>query len=378
MERALYTEINLFCVLILVILMVAVWRNVVRELDKRFFFGLCFHSLLLFFLDLMWKLCDGSQFAGALTVNKVINAAYFIQTGVLGFVWLRYSYYLENGDADRGIKPVLQAIPVFVLAVLSIASIWTGWIFSVDEMNCYHRGPYLALQVVLACSFLAAVFVRTVFKALQKKNFARRGKLLAIAGLGFVPLAGEVIQIMVPGTVVFCVGVTFGLFVMFVENQNQLISLDALTKLNNRNQLNYFLDEKINHYNANKLLMLFVLDVDQFRDVNAKFGHMQGDLALVMIAEVLRAVFGPMGHFISRSGGDEFVAVAELNDLVEAYELRTLFNKILASREAELPYKFTVSMGFAERKEGDDNIPDLFKRAELELEKVKRDKRSFR
>ena len=45
MERALYTEINLFCVLILVILMVAVWRNVVRELDNRVFFGLDVETL---------------------------------------------------------------------------------------------------------------------------------------------------------------------------------------------------------------------------------------------------------------------------------------------------------------------------------------------
>jgi diguanylate cyclase (GGDEF)-like protein len=194
---------------------------------------------------------------------------------------------------------------------------------------------------------------------------------LAIAGLGFVPLAGEVIQIMVPGTVVFCVGVTFGLFVMFVENQNQLISLDTLTKLNNRNQLNYFLDAKLNSRNSEKHLVLFVMDLDYFKQINDKYGHMEGDRSLVILSNVLKRVLGPRGFFIARIGGDEFVTVAELDHMAKAEKVMALLHSALKTESEKLPYKISLSIGYAECLPVGDTIPDLFGRADKELYKIK-------
>lgn len=377
MFSSLYIEINFLCVAILLVMMIKVKRGVVREMEQIVFSNLCFHTMLLFLLDILWNLCNGLDFYGADALNKFLNAAFFCQSATIGYYWLRYSYFIDDTGPHfgKGLRFHLSLLPMLVAFVVNVASIWTGWTFSIDEQNCYHRGPLLWLQVVLSSSYMFIVFCKAFYKASKKRNYIYKDKFLAVASLGFIPLACEGVQLFFPGEAVFCVGATFGLLIVFFENQNQMISLDPLTKMNNRVQLNRFLDSKLQSNDFSKRLVMFVMDIDLFKQINDNYGHMEGDRALLLVSDVLKRYLGPRGHFLARFGGDEFVAVAELKDQVEAYEIRSDIERIIAEKSASLPYPLTLSIGFAEQTAANDAVPDLFARADKELYKIKAQKK---
>ncbi len=87
----------------------------------------------------------------------------------------------------------------------------------------------------------------------------------------------------------------------------QMASHDDLTGLLNRRAFMGRLDQEIQKSNRNKSpLCLILLDIDHFKNINDKFGHVYGDEILVHLAKILSNSLRPY-DFIGRYGGDEFI-----------------------------------------------------------------------
>ena len=96
---------------------------------------------------------------------------------------------------------------------------------------------------------------------------------------------------------------------------------DALTGLPNRRGLAQQLDLRLQQAAPGRLLALYLLDLDGFKDINDRHGHEVGDQVLVAVAERLRAQMRD-GDLATRLGGDEFVVLADgLPDIGEAEAL---------------------------------------------------------
>ncbi len=80
---------------------------------------------------------------------------------------------------------------------------------------------------------------------------------------------------------------------------------DPLTKVLNRQGM-YSLVENEKQYNSSKSLTVVMLDIDDFKTVNDKYGHDVGDLVLKKFAEIISVNFNAL---ICRWGGEEFVAI---------------------------------------------------------------------
>jgi diguanylate cyclase (GGDEF)-like protein len=95
--------------------------------------------------------------------------------------------------------------------------------------------------------------------------------------------------------------------------QNELIRLqsftDPLTEVYNRRSLDEMAGRYISSARRRKTPLTFMLvDVDRFRQVNTKFGHLPGDVVLAEVASLLRtAVRG--SDAVVRYGGDEFLII---------------------------------------------------------------------
>ena len=96
-----------------------------------------------------------------------------------------------------------------------------------------------------------------------------------------------------------------------------------------------------------------IIDVDQFKSVNDKFGHEAGDAALVRVANELKSAFRET-DIIARYGGDEFVALLVDTSAQEKEALdKTLSGINEALKKAgEDEMALSVSMGVAFSESG--------------------------
>ena len=94
-----------------------------------------------------------------------------------------------------------------------------------------------------------------------------------------------------------------------IESRRQAIT-DPLTGLYNRAGLEEFAHEILAHVDEKNWATIYLIDLDNFKQVNDSLGHLYGDELLREVAAELRTVFAKHA-IISRIGGDEFVVLIE-------------------------------------------------------------------
>jgi len=103
---------------------------------------------------------------------------------------------------------------------------------------------------------------------------------------------------------------------------------------------------KLAQRNAQNLLLLFC-DVDNLKKINDTYGHQEGDLALIRIADALEQSFRG-SDILSRLGGDEFVVLALVaSNQTQEVLLRRLEKNLKKLNTSESRYELSLSVGVA-------------------------------
>ncbi|WP_284638101.1 diguanylate cyclase domain-containing protein [Paenibacillus silviterrae] len=107
---------------------------------------------------------------------------------------------------------------------------------------------------------------------------------------------------------------------ILVEKIRRFAYFDTLTGLPNRNHFHEYLSSHLNNHEINKKLALFIIDLDNFKDINDTLGHAAGDRFLIDASKRLDKQINKRG-FLSRIGGDEFTLVLPTENVKEAQDL---------------------------------------------------------
>lgn len=141
---------------------------------------------------------------------------------------------------------------------------------------------------------------------------------------------------------------------------------DALTRLYNRGMGMRTLEQEIARSRRNGLpLTVLMIDLDEFKKLNDKYGHLQGDVALRATADQLRKTVRRTDT-VCRYGGEEFMIVLPETTPEDASVLAArLFTGVEeCGREVNLPV--TISIGLSSMRSGDD-AGDILERADRAL-----------
>ncbi|WP_460109565.1 GGDEF domain-containing protein [Pseudomonas sp. H3_E06] len=127
----------------------------------------------------------------------------------------------------------------------------------------------------------------------------------------------------------------------------QMASMDELTLLSNRRGFRTLAQHALNVCDRlSRPATLLFFDLNDFKPINDRYGHAEGDNALKTFADVLRIVFRE-SDVIGRLGGDEFVALLTGSSHVEIAAIMARLQEILDERNAMLQrgYDIRFSVG---------------------------------
>jgi diguanylate cyclase (GGDEF)-like protein len=150
----------------------------------------------------------------------------------------------------------------------------------------------------------------------------------------------------------------------------QLADLDALTGLHNRRYFHETLSrECARAHRYARQLALVVFDLDDFKDVNDRIGHLAGDAVLAEAAERVREVVRS-ADIPCRVGGDEFAVVLPEAGREQAEQLFHRIQTAVSGRPIGQAGRLKLSAGVAELTAEDDSI-SFFERADDALYRAK-------
>jgi diguanylate cyclase (GGDEF)-like protein len=150
----------------------------------------------------------------------------------------------------------------------------------------------------------------------------------------------------------------------------QLADLDALTGLHNRRYFHETLAREVARAQRyNRRLALLVFDLDDFKEINDRIGHLAGDAVLAEIADRVRDVVRS-ADVACRVGGDEFAVILPESEGEDGDQLYRRIQAAVAARGVDRAGKLNLSGGVAELRPEDDSV-SFFQRADEALYQAK-------
>ena len=350
----LYLEINLVAVLLVGFIRFKT-LGIYRMVSQRNF-SLAIDAQIVFFLSdtaAVLISCGMLPLGGAALLAA--KSLYFFSTALMCFFWFIYFEHLQGSAFVGNRRTVLLcSCLVWAMGLLLVVNCFTGILFRLED-GVYRRGPLFAVQYLLSYVYVFAACGHALVGLFRKKHLAQRRLLLWLALFPIAPAGAGILQFIYPQLPVACVALAFATLMLYQNWLDDMISVDPLTRLNNRKQLAHQYEQLTRHEDAVPLYLLLI-DANKFKSINDTYGHLQGDAALERIAEALRLACRELRrrYNIARYGGDEFVILVQAEQAQEIRALRGRIDAHLArlNAAAHAPYDLTVSVGTARAERG--------------------------
>ncbi|MDA1184372.1 MAG: GGDEF domain-containing protein [Acidobacteria bacterium] len=203
------------------------------------------------------------------------------------------------------------------------------------------------------------------------------GEAVGVFGVGSEPALSEVERASVAGVA--------PLLAVSVKNAQRFNALlestvhDGLTGCANRAHAMAVIDGELNRSRRTKLpLALIMFDLDRFKEINDKFGHLCGDAVLSAVGKRMSGVLRG-SDLKCRYGGEEFLVLLPDTGLAGAQRVAELLRHDLAERPVpwnEHSVRITASFGVTAVSPGELDVTSIIARADAALYRAKADGRN--
>lgn len=382
-----HISISLLPLLVLTIMYIDARKDIHFYFVQRYMLRLLI--LLVWCVIVIDNLCwyvDGNMGRHMKTYIWLANSLVFCLDCVISYVWfLHVDAKLHGGGEliyDRK-RFAISLIPLAIYCLFLFATPRTGFLFTIDEGNRYQRGPYYYLPYLINLLYLLASALLPLIERRYIRVFEQRKDYLYLSLFSVLPIVGSVVQVLNYNFWTALPCSVLSLLLIYLMSQNQHFAEDALTGLFNRGELDRHLLAK-RRLGRGDSWCFILMDIDDFKQINDRYGHSVGDEALHCAAGILKSVFARYRAFLVRYGGDEFAVVLDSQSL-EAVDAILLQLEDAIRKETggkRHPFQLSISYGYAFYDTADGNIDRLIKAADVMMyrnkEERKRVKREVR
>lgn len=372
----LFAEVNLFSVAILCMLFFWFRRGKDNSMSSRWYTAVLALFILSFVSNAAWGLIRGlsTSLAAHLGLQFFFKTMFLVFLNLAVFAWVGYS---ETELGNREFNDVDQLkvffLPILFILVVVCTNGYTKVIFDIDVHGKYHMEDLFQAQMGIYVFYTGITGIRMLVKAMYESDPTKKSQMLQMGSFPLSFLLSWLLKILIGDEFpVICVFVTLWLLFVFVGSTSEQVSTDKLTQIHNRQNLLTHINMKIRTHEDR--LFLIMMDIDYFKRINDTYGHQEGDQALIRTANALKSAAQNMTRrpYLARYGGDEFMVVAEAENIEEIQALcEEIQNQLdYFGTWSEKKYQMSLSIGIAEWQEGMKQ-KDLIEAADQTLYRVK-------
>ena len=362
-------------ILLLLVILTSIKRPLRQGMfEEKIFYAMVIINILLALFESVVFYLDGKTIPGCRTLLIVLNEFLFISTILFAFFWVLYADYKLFGDMKR-IKRIYPfvAIPAILVIIGCLINFVTPVFFMIDKFNVYLRTDLFLIPYSVTYFYLAygVILIYLYRKKVHKYLF-----LPAI--LFMVPIIiGSFLQLFFYGYALIWLGVAIGIVSLYINVQNEASYVDMLSGLFNRQYLNNFLLIQSEKIDTNRTLAGILLDIDGFKSLNDKFGHLVGDDAISSAGRILREAVCDKGVSF-RLGGDEFIVLMQIKSQKEIFDMIDIIKEqtALFNETENKPYELLFSIGCSVFDKKNESIDDFLRNIDASMYEDKR-KRIF-
>lgn len=371
-----YTEANIVCILLFGILLLNDRISMNKQEKQLIFDRALVAHILYFFSDIFWAGVISGFLARTRFAVAILNFSNFVLLSAIAYEWALFaaaSERLSFLSAKRG--KFWFRLPFVGMTVVMVAAYLIAprfWISQTGELNVL----YYPLMLLAPLSYVGYSCWQSLRTAKRAADPAERRSFRVI---GLYPLSVVffgVSQLAFINAPMFCFGCTTMMLFFYVRLMNDQISLDPLTKINNRGQMLRYAAQESAHRPEGLRTFVIMADANDFKTINDNYGHAEGDRALVLIADTFKRCSRAIGnsYCLSRFGGDEFALIVHAAHYADVERMIEELHRMLADAcvAAQIPYPVSVSVGYDEWSVGVESFHDSLERADAKLYEVKK------
>ena len=316
-------------------------------LADKLYYGMVWLTIALCMVETATFLIDGKQFAGARFTAFMLNELLYAMDILFGFLWMLFAgakVFTEEGRLKKRFIPMM--LPAFITLVLLVCNVFNGWFFKISEENIYSRNHLFVMTYLVTYGYLLGG------SGILYKNRRSTKRYMYLPVLLFIlPVAiGSLLQFLFYGIATLWLSAAIGLTSLYISIQTENAYLDRLTGVYNRHYFETYVSalyKAAARDSKKQKIAALMIDIDRFKSINDRYGHVVGDDALICSARILRASVGKNAHVV-RYGGDEFLVI--LRDKSET-EVALLVGEIqkncaAANRISDKDYTLSFSIGY--------------------------------
>ena len=367
-----YIIANVFCLAIFSIILIHDLRQVDRQ-EKQINYDWALVMFMLYFVtDIFWAaVIDGALPRTGFSVGLLNFLLFLFMAGIV-FAWLRYA--LAVIELPRRNKPstIMYLSLPFAASIVLLVLIYMIAPDTFVTPDLELKSSYYVIDMIVPLFYIIAVLVYTIRQAVVTKSPVRRKQYLYVGLFPLTVVFGGLLQIIVlPDTPIFCFACTIMMSIFHIALMENKISLDPLTGLNNRGQLLRYVSIDSSLRREHRRTLVYMIDINKFKQLNDRYGHPEGDRALVLVADSLKYTGDKLNMpvFIARYGGDEFIVIAhpEEGRDIPSFEQMLRDRLTAACRANGAPYLLEVGIGCDELDPKPDTFQACLSRADQKL-----------
>lgn len=364
-----YAESSIICLIIFSVILIHDLMRIDRQ-EKQIRFDYALVSFMLYFIsDTAWAAVISGIIPRTLTSATVANYFNCFFMALITYNWFMYALAVEKvGKRYTPMQKLTLAGPLIVSAVVSLLLyIFKPELLITEDLNTTALST--ALLIAVPIIYIIAILIYTMRIARRTDDRAERWLHIRLGTLPLAIVFGGLLQVILLETIpIFCYCCTIVMIIFYIQSIESQISVDPLTGLNNRGQMQRYVSQESNLFREGLRTFVAMIDVNDFKHVNDVYGHAEGDRALVIIGDSLRQAAGAAGFpvLISRYGGDEFVIIIHCREENAPEMLRdTICTKIAEnSKAAGIPYTISIAFGYDELSPYGETFAECLRRAD--------------